>query len=43
MSHSDYVTAAYGVATVGTLWLIVSSWLAMRKSEALSDDLRKRP
>lgn len=42
MNHASYVFAAFAVTGVGTLWMIVSSWLAMRKSEALADDLRKR-
>jgi hypothetical protein len=43
MNHTDFVTAAFVVTGLGSLWLIVSSWLAMRKSEALADDLRKQP
>jgi hypothetical protein len=43
MTHGDYVLAAFAVTGVGTLWMIVSSWLSMRKSEALADDLRKKP
>jgi hypothetical protein len=43
MSHADYVLAAFAVTGVGTLWIVVSSWLSMRKSEALADDLRKKP
>ena len=42
MIHANYVIAAFAVTGIGTLWLIASSWLAMRKSEALADDLRKR-
>jgi hypothetical protein len=43
MTHTDYVFAAFAVTGVGTAWMIVSSWLSMRKSEALADDLRKKP
>ena len=42
MTHASYVIAAFAVTGIGTVWLIASSWLAMRKSEALADDLRKR-
>ena len=42
MTHADYVIAAFTVTGVGTLWMIASSWLSMRKSEALADDLRTR-
>ena len=43
MTHADYVFAAFAVTGFGTLWIIVSSWLSMRKSEALANDLRKKP
>lgn len=43
MTHTGFVTAAFVVTGIGTLWLIATSWMAMRKSEALADDLRKRP
>jgi hypothetical protein len=43
MTHTTFVMAAFSVTGFGTLWLIVSSWLAMRRSEALAEDLRKRP
>jgi hypothetical protein len=43
MNHASFVIAAFAVTGVGTLWMIASSWLSMRKSEALADDLRKRP
>jgi heme exporter protein CcmD len=42
MGHTGFVIAAYAVAGVGLLWLIVSSYVGMRKSEALADDLRRR-
>ena len=43
MTHANYVIAAFAVTGVGTLWMIARSWIAMRKSEALADDLRRRP
>ncbi len=41
MDHDQFVTAAFGVTALGMLWLLLSSWLGMRKSEALADDLKK--
>lgn len=43
MNHTSFVTAAYTVTFIGTVVLIVRSWLSMRRSEALAEDLRKRP
>lgn len=43
MSHTHYVIAAYSVTFIAMAWLIVSSWSAMRRSEALADDLRRDP
>jgi hypothetical protein len=43
MTHTGFVIAAFAVTGIGTLWLVASSWLSMRRSEALADDLRKRP
>jgi hypothetical protein len=43
VTHATFVTAAFAITGVATLWLIASTWLAMRKSEALADDLRKQP
>lgn len=43
MDHQNFIIAAFAVAGVGMLWLIVSSYSAMRKSEALADDLRREP
>ena len=42
MSHQGFVIAAYCVAGLGLAWLIASSYLGMRKSEDLADDLCKR-
>ena len=42
MTHQiNFVIAAFVVAGLGISWLIVSSYTAMRKSEALADDLRR--
>ncbi len=43
MDHQSFILAAFAVAGVGTLGLILSSYSAMRKSEALADDLRREP
>ncbi len=40
MENSSYIFAAFGITAVVTLWLIISSYASMRKSEALADDLR---
>jgi hypothetical protein len=42
MGHTGYVTAAFIIAGLGLAWLIASSYIGMRKSEALADDLRRR-
>jgi heme exporter protein CcmD len=41
MPHLPFITAAFAVTGLGMAWLIVSSYLAMRRSEALADDLRQ--
>jgi heme exporter protein D len=43
MTHTTFVTAAFVITAVGTLALLVHSWIAMRRSEALAEDLRTRP
>lgn len=42
MSHSTFIIAAFAVTGTGMAWLMVSSYLAMRRSEALADDLRQQ-
>ncbi len=39
--HMTFVIAAFGVTGAGMAWLLISSFAAMRKSEALADDLRQ--
>ena len=41
MNHATFVAAAFGIVGVAITWLIASSWIAMKKSEALADDLRR--
>lgn len=43
MTHASFVIAAFAVTGVGMAWLILSSYMAMRRSEALADDLRNQP
>lgn len=38
----NFVLAAYAVGSLGTLGMIVSSWLAMRRAEKRRDESRKR-
>lgn len=40
MSHQNFILAAFAVAALGIGWLILSSFIAMRRSEALADDMR---
>jgi heme exporter protein CcmD len=42
MNHDSFVIAAYAISAFGLLWLLISSVIAMRRSEALADDLRER-
>ena len=42
MSHNAFIIAAFAVTGTGMVWLMVSSYLAMRRSEALADDLRQQ-
>ncbi len=43
MPHLPFIIAAFGVTGVGIIWLVVSSYVGMRRSEALADDLRQHP
>ena len=38
----DFVIAAYAVGLVGTLAMLVWSWLAMRRAERRRDEVRRR-
>jgi hypothetical protein len=42
MTHTSFVTAAFAITALGTIWLLASSWLSMRRSEALAEDLKER-
>ncbi|WP_397594815.1 heme exporter protein CcmD [Sphingorhabdus sp.] len=41
MAHGPFIAAAFLVAALGVFGLLAHSWLAMRKAEALADDLKK--
>ena len=42
MSHWTFVTAAYAVALVATVGLLVWAYATMRKAEAAADTLKQR-
>jgi hypothetical protein len=42
VNQQNYVIAAFVVAAAGMIWTVLSSYFAMRKSEALADDLRQQ-
>jgi heme exporter protein D len=41
MTHTHFIVLAFSVTTIGMIGLIISSYTAMRRSEALADDLGK--
>ena len=43
MTHSTFIIAAFAVTGVGMMLLIIGSYVSMRRSEALADDLRQQP
>ena len=43
MNHANFVIAAFAITGIGMAWLTISSYVGMRKSEALADDLRQQP
>lgn len=43
MTHTTFVIAAFAVTGAGMAWLVIGSYLSMRQSEALADDLRQQP
>lgn len=43
MPHTPFIIAAFTVTGLGIMWLVVSSYVGMRRSEALADDLRQQP
>lgn len=43
MPHMPFIIAAFSVTGLSMAWLAISSYLGMRRSEALADDLRQQP
>lgn len=43
MPHAPFIIASFAVAGVGMTWLIVSSYLSMRRAEGFAATLRDRP
>ena len=43
MPHAPFIIASFVVTGVGISWLVVSSYLAMRRAEASADELTQRP
>jgi heme exporter protein D len=42
MTHSSYIILAFAVTFIGMIGIVISSYSAMRRSEALADDLRNK-
>jgi heme exporter protein CcmD len=42
MAHAPYIIACFAITAAAMAWLALSSYLNMRRSEALADDLRVR-
>ncbi len=42
MAHGPYIFVSFAITAAGMIWLVLSSYLSMRRSEALADDLRNR-
>ena len=42
MDHGSFVFAAYAVVGAAMAWLIITSMLAMKRSEALAKDLSRK-
>jgi heme exporter protein D len=43
MPHAPFIIAAFAITGLGIMWLVISSYVGMRRSEALADDLRQQP
>ena len=42
MPHAPFIIASFAVTGVGMTWLIMSSYLSMRRAEALADAFREQ-
>ncbi len=43
MPHAPFIIASFVVTGAGISWLVISSYLAMRRAEASADELRQQP
>jgi heme exporter protein CcmD len=43
MPHAPFIIASFAITGIGISWLVVSSYLAMRRAEASADELSRRP
>jgi heme exporter protein CcmD len=43
MPHAPFIIASFAVTGIGISWLVISSYLAMRRADALADELRQQP
>ena len=41
LDHWPFVWAVYAIGGAGTLWLVLSSWLTMRRAERRRDERRR--
>jgi heme exporter protein CcmD len=42
MPHAPFIIASYAVTGIGMTWLVISSYLSMRRAEASADALKER-
>jgi heme exporter protein CcmD len=43
MPHAPFIFASFAATGVGMIWLIVSSYLSMRRAEASADAFKEQP
>ena len=43
LPHWPFIIGAYAIGGIGTIGLVVWSWLSMRRAEAAVDALRRDP
>ena len=43
MPHASFIIASYVIAGVGLTWLVISSYISMRRAEASAAELKDRP
>lgn len=42
MDHGNFIFAAFAVTGIGMAWLIISSFISMRRAEELAKDVSAR-